>query len=110
MYSPAQLPPLVLELSVNNVTDGQQLTANCTASVPTANRVLHIDGQAVTERIPDSRLDSNSEGNTTTWTITPVRPQDAGEYSCVAGPQSTTDRDSLPQTVTVFCEFQVCMQ
>ena len=106
MYSPAELPPLVLELSANNVTAGEQLTASCTASVPLGNRVLHIDGQSIITRIENSRESSNSDGSTTTWTINPVQPGDAGEYSCIAGDQSTTDSDSSPQNVTVFCEFR----
>ena len=111
MYlSTAQFPPLVLKLSANNVNDGQKLTASCTASDSAVSRVLHIDEQAVTERIPGSRLDSNSDGRTTTWTINPVRPQDAGEYSCVVAPSTLAiNSDSAPQNVTVFCEFQVCM-
>ena len=109
MYlSTAQLPPLVLELSANNVTAGEQLIANCTASVPIANRELYIDGEPYTRRISADRVSSNSEGATTTRTIDPVLPGDAGAYSCVAGSQNTFNSDSPTQTVTVNCELQVC--
>ena len=101
-------PPLTLSLSANNVTAGEQLIANCTASTNTANRVLYINDQPIDQRIAD-RFDSISIGMTTTWTIDPVQQEDAGEYYCFAGTQSETNSDSLPQTVTVYCEFQSFM-
>ena len=105
----AQKPPLILSLSANNVTAGEQLIANCTASTNTANRVLYINDQAVDQRISPDRVSSTSIGVNTTWTINPVQPDDAGEYYCFAGTHSETDSDSLPQTVTVYCEFQAFM-
>ena len=100
---------LVLELSANSVTAGEQLIASCTATTPTASRVLYIDGESVEQRISADRLDTatSDDDNTTTWTIDPVQRGDAGEYYCFAGGDQSSHLDSLPQNVTVFCEFLV---
>ena len=107
--STAQPTPLLLVLSANEVTAGEQLIANCTASTPTAARTLYIDGVTVTMRISADRLSSAGANTTsTTWTIDPVLPGDEGEYLCFAGSQNAHS-DSLPQSVTVYCELQACM-
>ena len=98
----AQRPELVLELSATNVTAGDQLTASCTAQFITAARLLHIDGQSISERVSADRYSSTALGTTTTWIIDPVQPEDAGEYSCFAGGDQSSHSDSPTQTVNVF--------
>ena len=91
------------------MTSGGQLNVSCTASSPTVGRTLSIDGESVTARISDERLSTTSNGAKSTWTIDPVLPEDAGEFICSPGSQCVADFDSPPQTLTVFCEFEVCM-
>ena len=107
----AQRPQLVLELSANNVTAGEQLNASCTATTTTASRALYIDGLTNVERItPRDRVTTlgGSGELTTTWIIDPVQRGDAGEYYCFAGGDQSSHSDSPAQIVTVYCEFQVC--
>ena len=100
----------MLKLSATTVTAGEQLNASCTATTAAAARVLYIDSENVLERISGARLSTSTstDGLTTTWTIDPVQQGDAGEYYCFAGGDQGTHDDSLPQNVTVDCEFQVC--
>ena len=98
----AQRQMLVLELSATNVTAGDQLIVNCTAQVTAQSRVLYINGQPASERIADDRLSTTATGTTTTYTIDPVEPEDAGEYYCFAGGDQGAQSDSPTQNVTVY--------
>ena len=101
VYVPPR-PVLVLQLSVTNITVGEQLAASCTAQTITAIRVLYINGESAAQHISADRLSSNSSGMTTTWIIDPIQLEDAGEYYCFAGGDQGTHMDSPLQNVTVY--------
>ena len=105
----AQSPQLVLELSANNVTAGEQLNASCSATTSAQSRVLYINDEPVSGRISlGDRLTviSVPADATTTWIINPVQREDAGEYYCFAGGNQGSHDDSPRQNVTVYCEFK----